>query len=126
MAITAKCDIFNVPAGSPVDVQPAVGEVWLIKSFPYAPIAGTVNAYLSISLYDGVDEAPFLDLNGANQGGAVTALAGVAAMFGTSTADNYPRGYGGFAEWSVIVTNTVRLRYFRLLAGKMGYSGVLL
>lgn len=126
MAITAKCDLFNVPALTPVDVQPAVGEVWLIKSFPYIGVYGALNSYLRISLYDGIDEAPILDLNGGNQAAAVTALAGVAAMFGSSTADNYPRAYGGFAEWSVIVTNTVRLRYFRLGVGVMGYSGVLL
>lgn len=120
MAITAKSDIFSVPAGTAVDVQPPVSEVWLIKSLLYVGSYAEGSPYIRVSLWDGTDEAPFFDYT--SDAGASYFGAGIIPASGQTAA--VPRVAGGFAEWSVVVTNTNRMRFIRWNAAKMGYSGV--
>ena len=122
MAITAKVDAFALANATNFDVQPAVGEVWLVKEFLYPTFWTTANMTVLIGLWDGTDHALLIAM-GRNDSGSLhpgtthTNATGVVWMPATT--------------FSLIVTNAVRMRFFyeNAVASRgnaYGYSGVLL
>lgn len=100
MAITAVGDTFALAASGTSNVQPASGEIWLIKAWG----AETPDDADKIELYDGTDNATCLTA-------------------GASTARLGSNGQSGDA--GIVLTNS---QYARLVkganAGDMGYRGV--
>ena len=121
MAITAKLDVFPVATGTWVAVQPAAGEVWLIKSI-HAPMMNASAGYFYIGLYDGVEFTPIFAMG--NNSIAFDHWAGTHGA-GPSTVKGAMQ-----SDLSVIITNSVYLRYFQSgttaygAATEYGYSGV--
>lgn len=128
MAITAKADVLALTVGTATDIQPAAGEVWLIKSLAFARGAngGANGADWFVALYDGTDIAHFCFFN-VPSGGPAYDKAGVFIPGSTTTNSLLDELLQNI---SIVLTNTVRMRtQFGITTGSaavFGYSGVLL
>lgn len=123
MAITAKVGLLSIAGATSTDVQPASGEVWLIKSFVYPKSdAGGPNWYFSINLWDGTNLGKLVAT--PNHTSTLWITPGM-QMGGTS---GTPTNISGYPEYAVVITNSVRLRFQNNMSGVevYGYSGVLL